>query len=115
MGLVWASGGPLGLGDPRTSVWTCLDLSDKLLISAAYLEAGVGALTEPHSLAMRKEEWVLPQSLRGRRERYGDLLHSVISGVLAIFGRHDRHQDCEQVGGVPEMQEKTRQGRASIH
>lgn len=110
MGLVWASGGPLGLGDPWASVWTCLDLSDKLLISAADLEAEVGGLTEPHNLAMRKQEWVLPQSLRGRRERCGDLLHFAISGVLAFFGRQDRHRDCEQVGGVPRNARKEQAG-----
>lgn len=103
---VWA----LGLGDPWASVWTCLDLSDKLLISAAYLETGVGGLTESHSLAMRKQGWVLPQNLRGRREHYGDLLHFAISGVLAVFGTHDRHQDCEQVDGVPRNARKEQAG-----
>lgn len=101
--------GALGLGDPWASVWTSLDLSDKLLISAAYLEAGVGGLTEPHSLAMRKEEWVLPQNLRegGSTMEISYTLQSV--GSLPSLGCMIDTK-TEKVGGVPRNARKEQAG-----
>lgn len=61
---------------------------------------------------MRKQKRFLHLSLRGRRQsNTEDLLCFPVSESLAIFGRHDRHQDqTEQVGGVPRKARKEQAG-----